>query len=140
MHTIEVYWDPDGIKGGRVGCWRARLKDNHGIHSAGETNLSAIQDCVKTAISLGEDMNEYSLNLLVHAPIFFIENNGNFEVKSSKGMFLGMVIQIQDDPNLVVAGKWRLSLMTADGGLASFGPFDTERKAKAEVFGRVELI
>jgi len=51
--TIEVYFDPDGICGGKRGCYRARLEKDHRVHDAGSTALDACNACVITAQSLG---------------------------------------------------------------------------------------
>lgn len=50
---IEIYFDPKGIKNGRVGCYRARLKENHGIHSAGVYPSHALHDIYLTLKSFG---------------------------------------------------------------------------------------
>lgn len=52
--SIEVYWDSKGRKGGKNGCYRARLHNNHGIHDAGITKEDAVNNLLKTAESLGE--------------------------------------------------------------------------------------
>ena len=51
--TIEVYYDPDGQRDGQRGCWRARLKDRHGIHDAGATQDEAVSQLLLTAKTFG---------------------------------------------------------------------------------------
>jgi hypothetical protein len=61
--TIEVYWDPDGNRGGQRGCYRVRMGENHGIHGAGKTQVEAIANFLRTAESLEEsgDKNDYTV-------------------------------------------------------------------------------
>ncbi len=52
--TIEAYYDPWGIKGGKQGCIRARVANNHGIHAAGVNIDDAIRDILLTLRSFGK--------------------------------------------------------------------------------------
>jgi len=63
METIEVYFDPKGMRGGQSGWYRARLKSNHGIHDAGKTTDEAISNFLTTAASLGHsgNRNDYTI-------------------------------------------------------------------------------
>ncbi len=45
---IEVYYDPTGFRGGKIGCIRTRLKDDHKIHSAGMDEKEAVADILST--------------------------------------------------------------------------------------------
>jgi hypothetical protein len=49
---IEVYWDDAGIRGGKRGCWRARVRKDHRYHAAGQTWREAISDLLLTLKSL----------------------------------------------------------------------------------------
>lgn len=53
METIEAYFDTEGIRNGRRGCYRARLASNHGIHAAGASKDEAIRDLLRAASSHG---------------------------------------------------------------------------------------
>ena len=57
METIEVYWDPNGIVEASSGCYRARLKEDHGYHDAGKTQENAIKNLLITLKSLGKSGN-----------------------------------------------------------------------------------
>jgi len=50
MHArvIEVYFDPAGHVGGYDGCFRARLRDDHGCHSAGRIPQEAVEGLLRT--------------------------------------------------------------------------------------------
>ena len=48
LSEIEIYYDLNGIKEGKFGCFRARVAGNHGIHSAGVTEEAAIDDLMLT--------------------------------------------------------------------------------------------
>jgi len=50
---VEIYFDPDGMKGGKIGCYRARLLKNHKCHDAGTTAEDAYRALICTAWSLG---------------------------------------------------------------------------------------
>ena len=60
---IETYWDPRGFKGGKKGCWRARIKGRHGCHSAGTTEDETVNDLLLTAKSfeMSGDRNDYEV-------------------------------------------------------------------------------
>jgi hypothetical protein len=49
---IEVYWDDAGVRGGVRGCWRARVRKDHRLHSAGKSWRAAITDLMLTLKSL----------------------------------------------------------------------------------------
>lgn len=51
--VIETLWDPSGRKGGREGCFQARLQGNHAIWGAGTTQREAVEDTILTAATLG---------------------------------------------------------------------------------------
>lgn len=59
--AIETYWDPSGFKGGKRGCWRARLQDQHSYHDAGTTESEAVRSLLLTLASFGMsgDREEY---------------------------------------------------------------------------------
>jgi len=61
--AIETYWDPDGFRGGKRGCWCARMQDLHGLHSAGMTAGEAVRDLLLTAKShdLSGDREDYDV-------------------------------------------------------------------------------
>lgn len=51
--AVELYFDSDGVKGGKQGCYRARLKYRHEVHDAGESSGEAFDNLVITAVSHG---------------------------------------------------------------------------------------
>jgi hypothetical protein len=44
--TVELYYDPAGMKSGKFGCWRARVADNHDIHEAASEKSTALQEII----------------------------------------------------------------------------------------------
>lgn len=60
--NVEVYYDPSGFKAGRVGCYKARLANNHRIWDAGGTVREAMKAFVMTAKSsgMGGNLSDYS--------------------------------------------------------------------------------
>jgi hypothetical protein len=46
--TIEIYYDQFGIRDGKVGCIRARLRDDHRIHAAGINEEEAVIELMST--------------------------------------------------------------------------------------------
>lgn len=42
LPTIKTHFDPNGFKGGRSGCWRARVPEAPGINEAGVSEAEAI--------------------------------------------------------------------------------------------------
>jgi hypothetical protein len=52
--VIETYFDPGGYKGGRSGCWRARLRTNHGYHDAGTSEYEAVRSLLRTLMTFGK--------------------------------------------------------------------------------------
>lgn len=48
---IETYWDPNTIKDGKPGCWRACLQDQPALHAAGTTEGGAVNDLLRTVES-----------------------------------------------------------------------------------------
>jgi hypothetical protein len=63
---IEIYWDPKGVYYGRRGCYRARLRGNHGIHDAGGSPEQALENFLRTAASLdrSSDIKDYLIQHL----------------------------------------------------------------------------
>ena len=63
MKVIETYWDPIGFKGGKKGCWRARLQNQHTCHDTGTTENEAINALLLTAKSFGAsgDRDDYEV-------------------------------------------------------------------------------
>jgi hypothetical protein len=53
METVEVYFSPNSIRNGAVGCWKARLASNHGVWDTGKDVDAAIQNLIVTAQSFG---------------------------------------------------------------------------------------
>lgn len=53
MIAVQAYYDENAVYGGLAGAWRARLRDNHGIHDAGGTRAEAVARLVVTAASHG---------------------------------------------------------------------------------------
>ena len=41
---IEVYADPNGTYGGKIGCWRARLQSKPALHDAGDSIDRAVSN------------------------------------------------------------------------------------------------
>ncbi len=60
--VIEIYFDPSAIKHGKIGCMRARLKDNHGWHAAGLTIDDALKDlmCTLSSTDLSSNLKDYT--------------------------------------------------------------------------------
>lgn len=50
---IEIYFDPEAIREGMKGCYRARLARNPGIHDAGRSRNEALINFLITANSHG---------------------------------------------------------------------------------------
>lgn len=61
--AIETYWDPNGISGGKPGCWRARLQKDTRLHAADRTKDGAVNDLLRTAKSFGlsGERNDYEV-------------------------------------------------------------------------------
>lgn len=68
MYDVEVYFDENGVYGGQEGCYRARLKNNHGIHDAGRTPEEAFGALIITAASHGYSANRSDYRRVVFAP------------------------------------------------------------------------
>ena len=60
---VEVYFDPSGVRGGKLGCYRARLRSDHGIHDAGETAKEALENLLVLAVTIGRsgDADDYEV-------------------------------------------------------------------------------
>jgi hypothetical protein len=51
--AVQAYYDPQAVYASQAGAWRARLRDNHGIHDAGHTRAEAVARLVVTAATHG---------------------------------------------------------------------------------------
>lgn len=56
--VIEVYFDPDGFQGGKAGCYRARLRDAHGCHSANTTPEATVESLLLTIRSFAKPSDQ----------------------------------------------------------------------------------
>ena len=61
---IDVYWDANGFKGGMKGVFRARLRSNHAIHSAGVLVNGAINDILLTLKTFNMDDRKDSYEII----------------------------------------------------------------------------
>lgn len=43
VYVIEVFWDTKTPYGDKMGCWVARLQENHGWNAIGETVKIAVE-------------------------------------------------------------------------------------------------
>jgi hypothetical protein len=50
--VIELHYNQSGLRGGKVGCIIARLKDDHRIHSAGMNEEEAVFELLRTLESI----------------------------------------------------------------------------------------
>lgn len=66
--VIEVYYDPYGVRNGKVVCIRARLKKDHRIHSAGTNEKDAVEDLLLTLKSMGHPSKAEDYTYISVAP------------------------------------------------------------------------
>jgi len=56
---IEVYFDPNGMIGEKLGCYRSRLCSAHGCRGVGENPIHAVSNLLRTIISF-KDLPRYA--------------------------------------------------------------------------------
>ncbi len=71
--------------------------------------------------------------------IIWTENNGSFLAYQDK-KYCGMVSQQPNDSRLMNPGKWSAVWHMKDGGISSYGDYDTEEEAKREVEKQLALL
>jgi len=64
VKTIEIYFDPRGIMGNGIGCWRAHLAGNYCISGIGDTKEEAIADFLSLAERVDESGKRSDYNVV----------------------------------------------------------------------------